>query len=194
MQALELHIRNHQSDVLIREQKTGELQDAVSRHLPMLYRRAYRYVGDPHDAEDAVQDALLAAYRHLDQFKGTAKMTTWLTSIVTNSALSQLRKRPRHSHVSLDERVGEDQDICVSDGLADGGPNPECEYMQSERHDRLMKYVKGLTPTLRKAMQMHFLDGLTTKEAADILGVPHSTMKSQVSRARSKLKQRMCRV
>jgi L-glyceraldehyde 3-phosphate reductase len=56
-------------------------------------------VGDPHDAEDAVQDALLSAYKHLDQFKRTAKMTTWLTSIVTNSALSQLRRRPRHPHI-----------------------------------------------------------------------------------------------
>ena len=94
----ESHLSAH-----IRKRDLGKLEDAASQYLPALYRRAYRYVGNAHDAEDAVQDALLSAYKHLDQFKGTAKMTTWLTAIVTNSALTQLRKRPRHSHVSLHE-------------------------------------------------------------------------------------------
>ena len=91
MQALMSQIGEHQPDVHLREQNTVELEDVVSRYLPKLYSRANRYVSDPHDAEDAVQDALLSAYRHLDQFKGTAQMSTWLTTIVTNCALSQLR-------------------------------------------------------------------------------------------------------
>src|ERR1700722_11079272 len=107
------------------EQHTVQLQDALSRYLPALYGRAYRYVGDPHDAEDAVQDALLSAYKHLDQFKATAKMTTWLTSIVTNSALTQLRRRPRHPHVSLDEQLAEEPGFSLSDTLADMRPTPE---------------------------------------------------------------------
>jgi RNA polymerase sigma-70 factor (ECF subfamily) len=85
MQALHSHTGGEQNSVAqIRELATAELHDAVSRYLPSLYRRAFRYVGDPHDAEDVVQDALLSAYKHLSQFKGTAKMTTWLTAIVTN--------------------------------------------------------------------------------------------------------------
>jgi RNA polymerase sigma-70 factor (ECF subfamily) len=192
MQAQPSHIGNEQNPVVqIRRRNTGELQEIVSRHLPMLYRRAFRYVGDSHEAEDVVQDALLSAYRHLDQFQGTAKMTTWLTTIVTNSALTRLRKRPRHDHISLDERLGEDQDYCVSDGLADARPSPESECIRSERHDQLIQYVKQLSPSFRKAIQLCDLDGLTTKEVADILGVPHSTMKSRVSRARWKLKQLM---
>jgi RNA polymerase sigma-70 factor, ECF subfamily len=118
--------------VQILQAEFGELQEAVSRYLPALYRRAYRYVGDAHDAEDAVQDALLSAYKHLDQFKATAKMTTWLTTIVTNSALSQLRRRPRQPQVSLDERSGEDQDYCLSDKLTDARPSPEGECIRSE--------------------------------------------------------------
>jgi RNA polymerase sigma-70 factor, ECF subfamily len=169
----------------------GELQEIVSRHLPLLYNRAFRYVGDPHEAEDAVQDALLSAYRHLDQFKGTAKMTTWLVSIVTNSALTLLRKKLRHVHLSLDERGSEDQDYCLSDGLADAGPGPEGECIESERHAHLMQFVMGLTPTLRKAIQLCDLDGLTTKEIALLLGVSHGTVKSRVFRARSILKRRM---
>jgi Sigma-70 region 2 len=101
MQAQQGYIAGERNTVAhICEQHATQLQDAVSRYLPALYRRAYRYVEDPHDAEDAVQDALLSAYKHLDQFKGTAKMTTWLTTIVTNSALTQLRRRSRHPHAS----------------------------------------------------------------------------------------------
>src|ERR1700683_4482250 len=96
MHARQSHNEDEQDSViLIREQSTQQLQDVVSRHLPSFYRRAYRYLKNAHDAEDAVQDALLSAYKHLDQFKGSAKMTTWLTTIVTNSALTQLRRRPR---------------------------------------------------------------------------------------------------
>src|SRR5258708_22504573 len=120
METRPLHFRDkHDFAVQVQVQNIGELQDVVSRNLPFFYKRAYRYVGDPHDAEDAVQDALLSAYKHLDQFKRTAKMTTWLTSIVTNSALSQLRKRPRHPHISMDEKIGDQQDHSGSDTLAD---------------------------------------------------------------------------
>jgi RNA polymerase sigma-70 factor (ECF subfamily) len=195
MQAQQSQIEDEQSQaVRIREDSTGELQDVVSRYLPSFYRRAYRYVGDPHDAEDAVQDALLSAYKHLHQFKGKAKMTTWLTSIVTNSALTQLRRRPRQPHLSLDERLDEEQDYCVSDRLADVRPSPEGECIKSELHGYLMHFVTELSPSLRKAIQLRDLDGLTTSEAAQILGVPEGTVKARVSRARSKLKQLMRRM
>src|SRR6202046_2098786 len=115
METLHSHTGREQDSVAqIRELASGEFHDAVSRYLPSLYRRAHRYVGDPHDAEDAVQDALLLAYKHLGQFKGTAKMSPWLTAIVTNSALGQLRRRPRHSHVSLNEQLNDEQDTCLS--------------------------------------------------------------------------------
>jgi len=175
-------------------QGPAQFQDAVSRYLPSLYRRAYRFVGDPHDAEDAVQDALLSAYKHLDQFKGRAKMTTWLTSIVTNCALTQLRRRPRHPHVSLHERLDEEQDYCVSDRLADAKPSPETECIGSELHAYLMQSMAELSPSLRRVIQLRGLEGMTTGEAADILGVSHGTVKAQVSRARSKLKRLMRKV
>lgn len=192
MQARQSNIEDGQnSSIHICAQDTGELQDVVSRNLTYFYRRASRYVGDPHDAEDAVQDALLSAYKHLDQFKGTAKMTTWLTSIVTNSALTQLRRRPRHPHLSLDERLTGEQDYCVSDRLADVRPSPEGECIRSELHVYLMQSVMELSPALRKVIQLHDLNGLTTKKIAHILGVPHGTVKARVSRARSKLKRMM---
>jgi RNA polymerase sigma-70 factor (ECF subfamily) len=170
------------------ERNTAELQDAIVQYLPMFHRRAYRYLGNSHDAEDAVQDALLSAYNHLDQFKGNAKISTWLTSIVTNSALTQLRRRPRQPHSSLDERLTQDTNVCVADRLVDVGPSPEDECATSELQRHLMQFIEELSPSFRKAIQMHHFEGLTTSEAAHILGVRESTIKSRVSRARSQLR------
>jgi RNA polymerase sigma-70 factor (ECF subfamily) len=192
MQVLDSRIGDEQQyAVHTRPQCLKELENAASQYLPSLYRRAYRYVGDPHDAEDAVQDALLSAYKHLDQFKATAKMTTWLTTIVTNSALTQVRRRPRHSFVSLNERMNEEQDYFLSDTLADGKPSPEDECASSESHGFLMQFLSELSPSLRQAIQMYHLDGLSVGESARILEVSVATMKSRLWRARTQLKQKM---
>jgi RNA polymerase sigma-70 factor, ECF subfamily len=189
MQTLQPQIQNQPAiAVQTLERSVVELQDAISQHLPFLHKRAYRYLGNSHDAEDAVQDALLSAYKHLDQFKGNARMTTWLISIVTNSALSYLRKRPRQPHTSLDERLPHDQSSCVADRLVDARPGPEDEYAMSEVREHLMQFVGELSPTFRQAIQLRDFDGLTTSEAALVLGVPEGTLKARLSRARSQLK------
>jgi RNA polymerase sigma-70 factor, ECF subfamily len=189
MQATESYIGSEQRlDVRLLEKETREMQDVLSRHLPSFYRMAYRYLGNAANAEDAVQDALLSACKHLDQFKGQAKMSTWLTAIVINSARTQLRRRPHQHHLSLDEQLGEDQKYSVSERLADCRPNPEDVCIESDLHGRLMQFVAELSPSLRKAYQLRDLDGLTTSEAAHILGVTEGTLKAQVSRARAKLK------
>ena len=170
-----------------------EMQHVLSRSLPSFYRRAYRYLGNAADAEDAVQDALLSACRHLGQFKGQAQMSTWLTTIVTNSALTQLRKRSRQTHLSLEERFGEEQEYSVSERLADSGPSPEDECIKSELYEHLLHCLEELPPASRYAFQLRDLDGLTTSEAAQILGVADVTVKAHVSRARAKLRRLMGR-
>ncbi len=175
----------------IRAQHTTQLQDAVSRYMPILFRRACRYVSDPCDAEDAVQDALLSAYKHLDQFKATAKITTWLTTIVTNSALTQLRRRSHHHHVSLNEPLNEEQDYSLSDTLADARPNPEHQFAGSEAHGFVMRFLSELSPSLQQAIRLRYLDGLAVKEAARIAKVPVATMKARLWRARTQLKRMM---
>ena len=85
-----------------------ELQEVLSLPLPFC-RCAFRLVGNAADAEDVVQEALLASYKHIDEFRGQSQMSTWLTTIVCNCARMQLRKRPRQIHTSLDEQIGEKQ-------------------------------------------------------------------------------------
>ena len=162
-----------------------ELDSVVSRYLPMFYKRAFQFLGNATDAEDAVQDALLSAYKHLGQFRGQAQLSTWVTTIVTNAARMQLRRR-RGGYLSIDEEQGE-EGLTLSERLADSKPSPEDVCSAAQARDRLVEGVKRLSPTLRKAFQLRDIDGLTTKEAALVLGVPQGTVKAQVARARAKL-------
>jgi len=159
----------------------------LSHRLPYLYRYAYRLLGNKTDAEDAVQDALLAAYKHLNQFRGDAQLSTWLTTIVINCARMHLRKRSRYIHVSLDSRIGEDQEYPLSDILVDHRPNPEDECHRSTLNARLMKSAAQLSPTLRRTFHLRFVDHLSICETARVLGVPTGTVKAQTARARAKL-------
>jgi RNA polymerase sigma-70 factor (ECF subfamily) len=188
MQATAAYIGNEQHlNAPAPENKTRELQDVISRCLPLLRRTAYRYLGNEADAEDAVQDALLSAYKHLDQFKGQSRMSTWLVAIVSNCALMQLRRRQRRIQVSLDEHFGGEEGYSLSEVLLDFGPSPEEEYRRAELHERLMQFAEELSPPLRRAFQLRDLDGLSTSEAAHTLGVVEGTVKAQVARARAKL-------
>jgi RNA polymerase sigma-70 factor (ECF subfamily) len=167
-------------------ERTQELDNAVSRNLPMFYKRAFRFLGNRPDAEDAVQDALLSACKHLGQFRGQAQLSTWLTAIVTNAARMQLRRRHRASYLSLEEQKGEDG-LTLSEKLPDLKPGPEEVCSASEVRDRVLDGISQLSPTLRRAFQLRHIDGLTTKEAALVLGVPQGTLKAQLARARAKL-------
>jgi RNA polymerase sigma factor (sigma-70 family) len=132
MRATEAYVEGEQNpEVCILGKGTREMQDVLSRCRPSFYRTAYRQLNNAADAEDAVQEALLAAYKHLDQFKGQAQMSTWLTTIVMNCARMQLRRRPCQSLLSLDEQFGEESDYSLLEGLADDRPSPEVECQES---------------------------------------------------------------
>lgn len=164
-----------------------ELQKVLSLRLASFYRCAFRLVGNAADAEDVVQEALLAAYKHIDQFRGQSQMSTWLTTIVCNCARMQLRKRPRQILMPLDEQIGEDERHFLSERLADTRPSPEDECRNSELAAHLRKCTALLSPSLRRTFQLRVADGLSIFETAQVLGVPLGTVKAQLARARQKL-------
>jgi len=176
-----------------REGITEAFRDILSRRLASFYTKAYRMLGNRPDAEDAVQDALLAAYAHLDQFKGQSEMSTWVTAIVHNCALLQLRKRRRHVYVSLDEPTGEPEAVSGSEHLADHRPNPEDECQHSELSTRLTHFYSQLSPTLSRTFRLRDIEGLSIRETARILRIPRGTVKARSTRARNKLKKLMQR-
>jgi RNA polymerase sigma-70 factor (ECF subfamily) len=170
-----------------------EMNQAFSRRRESFFRSAYRFLGNAADADDAVQEALLSAFSHIDQFRGEAQVSTWLTAIVSNSARMQLRRRTRHIHLSLDEPVGEEEECSMADQLADCRPSPEDECLDSELRARLRDLVTQLSPSLRRTFELRDLEGLSTNETAQILGVADGTVKAQLARARAKLRRLMQR-
>ena len=194
MQSTNSYAANEEGEEIPNEGKAAQqLEHIMASGLPPLYRRAYRILRNAADAEDAVQDALLAAYTHLHQFRGQSQISTWLTTIILNCARLQLRRRAKHVQVSLDESTAGPQPVPLSERLADRRPNPEDEYRESELSTRLSHLHSQLSPTLRRTFLLRDVDGLSIREAARILGVPTGTVKARSARARKRLKELMLR-
>src|SRR5271166_6963619 len=115
------------------QERRLELEHLLSHNLPRFRRIAMRWLRNPEDAEDAVQDAVLSAFKHIARFEGRAQMSTWLMAIVINAVRMQLRRRPRHKILSLDQRLQEEQ-CTISDVIADPRPTPEQTLEQCELH------------------------------------------------------------
>jgi RNA polymerase sigma factor (sigma-70 family) len=144
------------------------MDDALLRYRSRFCRSAFRYLGNAADAEDAVQDALLSAYKHLSKFRGQARISTWLSAIVINSARMQLRRRSRQPHVPLDEQSPEQESHALCDRLADRGQTPEEACRGAELAEHVHRLLRQLSPTLRRAFQLRELDGLTIRETANL--------------------------
>jgi RNA polymerase sigma-70 factor, ECF subfamily len=189
MQALAaVMTREQEAGTASSEMASSEMVRILSGGLPSLYRGAYKLLQNREDAEDAVQDALLAAYKHLDQFRGDAQISTWVMTIVLNCARMQLRRRSHSRHVSLESRIVEDQEFSFSDILVDHRPTPEEECHRSKMRARLTRSIAQLSPRLRKTFQLRYVDQLSIYDTARVLGVPIGTVKAQTARARAKLR------
>jgi RNA polymerase sigma-70 factor, ECF subfamily len=167
--------------------KSLELAHLVAHHSARFRRIALAHLGNVADAEDAVQDALLSALTHVDQFRGQAQMSTWLTSIVINSARMKLRRRSRQVQFVLDETL-RDQQISLADLVSDTRPGPEQVYRNREMAGTLARATSGLSPILRMTFQLRDVDGLSISETAHRMGVPSGTVKARLARARARLR------
>ncbi|MGB2664731.1 MAG: sigma-70 family RNA polymerase sigma factor [Candidatus Acidiferrum sp.] len=157
------------------------LEELFSCYSAMLYKVALRKLGNQADAEDAVQDALLSAYKHLDQFKGNSHISTWLTSIVLNSARMQLRRRSSNRLVPLDMHDARGLDF--SETFADDSPDPEEILRKTQLREVLERSMVKLSPRIRAAFRLRVVEGLSTREAAERLGISEGTLKARLFRA-----------
>jgi RNA polymerase sigma-70 factor, ECF subfamily len=165
-----------------------ELSNMFVDRWQSFYRIAMRQLENRADAEDAVQDAFLSAYRYLDQFKRQARMSTWVTTIVINSARMKLRRRPRQVHVALSDQSQDHDSEQALEMLRDRRPNPEEVSQRNELTERALRFTTQISPTLRRTFQLRHVYGLSIRDTAKVLGVPNGTVKAQTARARAKLK------
>jgi RNA polymerase sigma-70 factor, ECF subfamily len=152
-----------------------------------LFARALRILPRPQDAEDAVQDAMLAAFTHLDEFQGRADFLTWATRIVINAALMQIRKARSKPVISWDPVDGEIEESISSDFMESQQLTPEQRYQQVEHRRLLEEALRQLPADHRRAIQLCKLTDCSLKEAARALGVPMSTLKARLHRGRQSL-------
>jgi RNA polymerase sigma-70 factor (ECF subfamily) len=167
-------------------QHQNDFEGVISNYSPVLFRVALRRLRNVEDAEDAVQDALLSAYKHIGQFEGRSQLSTWLTSIVTNTAGMKLRQHLRHEMVSLDQNQ-ENDGATFANKLKDSRPNPETICAQKETRETLRQALAQLSPRLRAAIQMCDLEGFSMQEAADALAITTNALKSRLARGRATL-------
>jgi RNA polymerase sigma-70 factor, ECF subfamily len=180
---------------LIRAGQRGD-QEAVEtlfrRYHRPLFQTALRVLGNAEDAEDALQDGLLSAYRNLKRFEGRSQFSTWLTRIVINAALMRRRSAKARPAVSLDETPREDE-LPASERYADDGPNPEQVFASTEIREMISENLDELSPLLRTAFVLREVQGFSTGEAAKKLGVTENTLKARLWRARHQLAERLGR-
>lgn len=164
------------------------LDDLFASSSSHLYRAVFRILSNPHDAEDAVQDSLLSAFRNLNQFRGGARFSTWLHRIAINSSLMRLRKRKCRSESPLEPVFTGEELVAPGIELLSDDPNPEEHCARAEQREILSEALLKLPGPFRTAIELCDLEGLTAKEAAQRLGVPLSTMKARLFRSRRALK------
>ena len=177
-------------ELLIEKAQAGD-QDALetlfARQSPALYQTALRLVGTPEEAEDVLQEGMLSAFRNLRRFEGRSQFSTWLTRIVINAALMRLRSRRARPAVSLDERLAEDDEMTFADQFPDTTPNPEQIVARRELEDLLRRNLATLSPVLRSAFILREMEGFSTEEAAEELGISQGTLKARLHRAKRQL-------
>lgn len=151
----------------------------VARHGDRLWAVALRTTGDPEDASDALQDALISAYRNAASFRGESAVTTWLHRVVVNACLDRMRRRRARPTVPLPEEDGESG----RPGIAD----PRDDLDRLELRMEIDRALRALPDDQRSAIVLVDVEGLSVAEVAGILGIPEGTVKSRCSRGRARL-------
>jgi RNA polymerase sigma-70 factor (ECF subfamily) len=168
----------------------------MRRHNQLLYRTARSILRDDDEAEDALQDAYLQAYRAIGQFRGDAKLATWLTRIVINEALARARKSARRAQVMQLHPGAEPADHDYS-SEASMDPavtdSPERGALRTETRRLLEKCIDDLPDSFRTVFVLRVLEEMSGEEVASALGIPEATVRSRFFRARGMLRAALAR-
>ncbi len=165
------------------------IDEVLGDCMPRLFRAANYVLRNHHDSEDALQDGLLSAIRHFDQFKGNSQFSTWLYSIVRNSALANLRRQRNHPMLSMDEQDPEfGPEPFLPEIPAGSSSDPEKTYAQAELSSMIAQSLESMPANYGAIIQMCDVEGFSGKEAARELGLTVSALKAQHHRARQAIR------
>lgn len=161
----------------------GEYEQLVEQYADRLYNVALRITGQFEDAQDALQDAFLSAYRSWSNFRNQASRATWLYRITVNAALQRVRDRPP---------VGQLQEAAYDDlEVRDWSGSVETLAEQADLRDHLADGITRLPPGYVEVLVLRDVEGLSTAEAARVLDLQEATLKTRLHRARCLLRQHL---
>lgn len=180
------HPQFDSGQALIAEYPEADWDGLCARYSRTLYRRVLGIVQNREDAEDALQDGLLSAFRDFRRFEGRSRLSTWLMRIAINAALMRLRSRRTLPAASLDE-VLEGTTVPAANRMVDPNPSPEQLCLNAELSRVLARSIDGLSPDMQTAVSLRYMQGLSTREAARSCGISENTLKSRLRRARQRL-------
>ena len=179
--------------VLVAAAKKGSLpafEVLVKRHERRMLRLAQRVTRNREDAQDVVQKSFQKAFVHLYRFEERASFSTWMTRIVINEAAMCLRANRRVRVVGIDELAPNE---AIGFQIPDSYPSPEQNYSWQETERMLSFAIRQLSPGIRMAIKLCYLDERPLKETAQMMGISASAVKSRVLRGRTKLRETLRR-
>lgn len=150
----------------------------VEAYQTSAYRMAARMCG-PDSADDVTQEAFLAAWRGLPEFRGACRFSTWLYRLVSNAAIDCLRREKKHRDSGdIDELE-----------LPDGGPSPQEQAEQADTQEAVRRAMAQLSPEHRQVLLLRYMQELDYGEIAAALDISEGTVKSRINRAKGKLRE-----
>lgn len=167
--------------------KWSRFEELTRPHMDAAYNLAFWILRHRDDADDAVQEGYLRAYRAFAGFRGDA-MRPWLLAIVRNSALRLLQSRKRTGAIvrmNFSEQSGENHEAYE---VASPEPNAELQLISNQEREKVLAALSALPTALREVIVLRELEELSYADVASVLGVPVGTVMSRLSRARAQLK------
>ncbi len=175
---------------LIRSAQGGSLESfncLVLVYQDTVYNQAYRLMGDPDSAADAVQEAFISAFRSLGSYRG-GSFRAWLIRIVTNACYDEIRRRKRRPSTSLEPLDDSGEEIESPHWMADPSESPEESVERVELARAIRRCLSDLPDEFRSVLVMIDMQGLDYSEAAQAIGTPLGTIKSRLARARLRIR------
>jgi RNA polymerase sigma-70 factor (ECF subfamily) len=170
------------------------LRSVMRQYNQKLYRTARSILKDDAEAEDAVQEAYVLAYRGISGYRGDAKLSTWLVRIVVNEAIARLRRRKRTAEIiRMDGDLAHEGEMEAARIEDDTTHGPEGETMRCETRRLLEKNIDALPAAFRSVFVLRAIEELSVEETAAALDIPTATVRTRFFRARSLLREALAR-
>jgi RNA polymerase sigma-70 factor (ECF subfamily) len=166
----------------------------MRRYNGKLFRVARAILKDDAEAEDALQEAYLDAYRHIGEFRGQARLGTWLTRIVINQALMRLRKHRRDRVVvPFEDGCATEPERAETDVADERSESPPAATLRAEIRRALERRIDELPMAFRTVFVMREVEDMTVEETAECLSIPSATVRTRLFRARALLREALAR-